>query len=587
MPNPEKYNPHEQEQAPEISAELQPQPERLALEWEPRTEEEKTAQAIVRCLQTGGEEAYFVGGFPRDLAMAALPEQYPDTPNKSHDLDIATSLTYEKAKKTLAENGFSNFKETGQNFKVLNVIIEINGKNTEFEIATFRTENDYGDGRKPAVQETSSAGKDAARRDFTINALYMDPVKKKLVDYVGGIKDIKDGTLRTVGDPYERMVVEDPIRMLRYVRFRAKYNMKFDTNIKTIMQDNGEILADSKKISAERVKEELEKIFKAPRAAFAIADLARLGLLKQILPEVANLIDIEHTPPNEQAEIHQEGSVYKHTLQTMRAADRPEFVEQMSNKLGLGDNAKRSDIWENFLKKYGPSWQWANLLHDTGKADTQTEGERAGKAVYRFFGHEQESLRRLDTISKRLRFSKAEKEETAFLIKNHMKAHKIGDPENEMKSTTKAELFRNPGIEPLLFLSLADDLGTYAEGRERTEKIERFERAWQELQGFRAQEIKRQNQGASEKEISQVIAQTVFRGAPPKGKAGALAGVAKTFIMELLDERAIEPSEIKNTAERIHDVLEQHNTLATANQKDVDTLKTETIALLHEHIRKP
>ena len=536
----------EQAAAPEIAQ----TPERRAVEWEPNSEQERVGLHIVQLLQESGAEAYFVGGYGRDLLMSQLPEQYPDMRFNPNDIDIATSLPYQDARAVLEQGGYAAFKETGENFKVLNVIIAIGGKHAEFEIATFRTESDYGKNRKPMnVRETRDIREDVARRDFTIGALYFDPVQEKILDYVGGMKDIEERVLRTVNDPYERLVAEDPMRMLRYVRFRATYNMKFDRGAQSVMREHGAVLADRDRISPERVKEEFDKILKLPRAAFAIADMARLGLLEHTVPEVYALIETEHAPQNAKSEMHREGSAYQHTLETMRAIARPEFVAQAREKLNLDGALSNSEVVEQFYKKYGVVWQWANLLHDAGKAETQEPARDAlgATARHRFYGHEQRSRELLNAVARRLRFSNQEKQDVAFLVENHMSAHNIGSRGNhKLRKSTKAELFRNEQAEALLFLSLADDIGNFTEGKSAQDAVERFSRAWKELQGFREQEKARERQGAADRQISNAIVEAFFGGeqtAPKKGSP--IIGLVKEHVRTLLDEGELAPGDVE------------------------------------------
>lgn len=200
---------------------IKEEPAIYSIEWSPHSEMEKTGVQLTQILRNAGGEAYFAGGFSRDLIMSQESDVYHDYKFDPHDIDIATNIIPDEVEEMMKKH---NIKTTaaGKNFKVVVATIEVEGKPVNFEIATFRVEGDYGKDRKPRfVETTRDKRKDVERRDFTINALLFDPEKKVIMDYVDGVNDIKERVLRFVGSAQER-IIEDPLRIIRYVRFRNK-----------------------------------------------------------------------------------------------------------------------------------------------------------------------------------------------------------------------------------------------------------------------------------------------------------------------------------------------------------------------------
>jgi poly(A) polymerase len=322
------------------------------------------AVAIVGRLKNEGFDAYFVGGCVRDFIRGVEPDDY----------DIVTSAHPEQVMAI-----FSHTVAVGARFGVVAVIVE----GHPYEVATFRSDDIYIDGRRPSQVRFVSAKEDVLRRDFTINGLLMDPETEKVIDYVDGVSDIKNKIIRTIGDSDARFN-EDYLRMLRAVRFASNLDFAIENAAKEAIIKHA---AKIKQISAERVQEELNKILIRRGARRGFELLAETGLLRSILPEVDCLQGVEQPPL-----FHPEGDVWQHTL-------------IMLELLPV----------EGEIKTIRPL-AWGTLLHDVGKAATRTEDE---KGVH-FYGHVRAGEEIADDIMQRLRFSRADREIVLNLIHFHM-----------------------------------------------------------------------------------------------------------------------------------------------------------------------
>lgn len=233
------------------------------------------ASDIVKKLVRAGYTAYFAGGWVRDYLMG----------HPSDDIDIATD-----APPSVILDLFPHTILVGLAFGV--VIVVISGH--QFEVSTFRRDIEYLNGRKPESIELSNAKEDAIRRDFTINGMFYDPLEDKIYDYVNGMEDIKKGIIRTIGDPFERFF-EDRLRMIRAVRFAARFGFPIDPDTQEAIRENAETLFPA--VAMERIWNEFVKMSKFPRFEFAIIEMHRLGLLSVIFPQLKNvhLNDIRHS----------------------------------------------------------------------------------------------------------------------------------------------------------------------------------------------------------------------------------------------------------------------------------------------------
>ena len=322
---------------------------------------ESTARDIVQRLSEAGHEAYFAGGCVRDALLGKTP----------HDFDIATSARPEQVQAL-----FPRTVPVGAQF---GVIIVVEGKQ-EYQVATFRADGVYIDGRRPEEVTFTTAQGDAQRRDFTVNGLFFDPLKEEVLDFVEGQKDLDAKIIRAIGCAEERFN-EDKLRVLRGVRFAATLGFEIEpatwdgirAGVKSIRE-----------VSAERIREELVKIFVSPTRVCGFDLLDASGLLAEILPEVSSLKGCEQPP-----EFHPEGDVFVHTRLMLSL-----LQEEVTVPLVL-----------------------SVLFHDIGKPPTMQRDE-TGRI--RFNGHESVSARMTTDIMQRLRFSNAEIEATVEMVQNHM-----------------------------------------------------------------------------------------------------------------------------------------------------------------------
>lgn len=299
---------------------------------------------LARRLSDAGHVALFAGGCVRDRLLGREPKDY----------DIATSARPEEIIRL-----FPGANEVGAHFGV--VIAKHDGHH--IEIATFRTDGSYKDGRRPESVTFSSPEEDAQRRDFTVNGLFERPDSGEVIDYVGGVADLRAGVLRAIGDPIARFT-EDGLRLLRALRFSTTLDLNIESNTLTAIGERASLL---ERISPERIRDEFSKILNSSRRRAGIECLVQTGLMAHVIPEFLKTIGCEQPP-----EWHPEGDVYTHTciMLEMLADDAP-------LELCL-----------------------AVLLHDIAKPPCQTFDDRI-----RFNGHDAMGAEMADTILRRLRYS--------------------------------------------------------------------------------------------------------------------------------------------------------------------------------------
>lgn len=229
------------------------------------------ASDLVRHLRQAGYEALWAGGCVRDLLMGNVP----------HDYDIATSATPDEVRELF---GKSRTLTVGAAFGVIIVLPSRSARDVPpVEVATFRTDSEYSDGRRPDAVTFSTPEEDAARRDFTINGMFFDPVEENVIDYVGGKQDLEAGVVRAIGDAQQR-IAEDKLRMLRAVRFAARFEFAIEERTRSAIERHAPEL---QVVSGERIAVELRKSLETDRASWALGCMADLGLLPVILPEIA------------------------------------------------------------------------------------------------------------------------------------------------------------------------------------------------------------------------------------------------------------------------------------------------------------
>jgi putative nucleotidyltransferase with HDIG domain len=356
------------------------------------------ATAIVARLRAAGHQAYFVGGCVRDLVLGRVPK----------DFDVATSATPGQVL-----NLFDKTFAVGAHF---GVVLVCTGE-IMTEVATFRSDGAYSDGRRPdAVRFSTSLEEDVKRRDFTINGMMMDPANDSVLDMVGGMQDLDARLIRAIGDPGERFT-EDKLRMLRAVRFAARFGFDLEpATAKAI-----ERLAPAvNQVSYERVRDELTRMLTEGHARRAFEMLDAIGLLAQVLPEVVRMKGVTQPP-----QYHPEGDVWVHTLMLL-------------DGLPAGTPVALA---------------WGALLHDVGKPATF----RVAPDRIRFDGHVEAGVRIAEEICRRLRFPNYETEQILSLIDNHMR---FGDV-RKMKESTLKRFFRLEHFDQHLALHRLDCLASH------------------------------------------------------------------------------------------------------------------------------
>ena len=376
------------------------------------------ALQVVGELRAAGYEAYLAGGCVRDLLLGREPKDY----------DVATAATPD-----LVLGLFERTFAVGAHFGVVLVATccgadaaRVAGADfgeqdyVVTEVATFRSDGAYSDGRHPdAVRYTTSAEEDVRRRDFTINGLLLDPLsggndlRTGVIDFVGGVADLNAGVVRAIGRAEERFL-EDHLRMLRGVRFAARFGFEIEEGTAAAIRRLAE---KTNAVSRERVRDELTKMLTEGRARRAFELLEKTGLLKAILPEVDRMKGVEQP-----AQFHPEGDVWVHTLGLL-------------GQLEAGCS---------------PTLAWGGLLHDVGKPPTF---RRAPDRI-RFDGHVEVGVPMAAEICRRFRFSNEETRQILALVENHMRFADAG----RMKASTLKRFFRLEGFEEHLALHRMDCL---------------------------------------------------------------------------------------------------------------------------------
>jgi len=357
------------------------------------------AEHVCATLTRAGHRALFAGGCVRDMLLGVPPEDY----------DIVTD-----APPARIASLFDRTAPVGEQFGVTLVIVP----EAIFEVATFRTEGAYHDGRHPESVDFVDEKRDALRRDFTINALFYDPASNEIVDYVGGQDDIRDGLVRTVGDPTARFA-EDHLRLLRAVRFTARLNYTIHPDTYAAMVKSTPLIQHT---SPERIRDEILKMLTGarPRAAFELLDAT--GLLEQVLPEVTRMKNVEQP-----AEFHPEGDVFAHTMLML---DEMVAIEVAPS----------------------PELAMAVLLHDVGKPLTITYDDRI-----RFNEHDRVGAELVRGICRRLNMPNDSANRIVWLVSQHMH---LSHARNMRESKLK-RFVRQAGFEDLLELCRIDSLASH------------------------------------------------------------------------------------------------------------------------------
>jgi poly(A) polymerase len=360
------------------------------------TAKEEKAREILRRLRRSGFIALFNGGCVRDRLLGVPVKDY----------DIATD-----ARPEVVQRLFDNTVAVGAKFGVIMVIVD----GDPFEVATFRADAPYIDGRRPSSVRFGAIEEDAKRRDFTIGGMYYDPFEDRLIDLVGGMRDLRAGIVRAIGNPYDRFE-EDHLRVMRAARFAARLNFTIEPETHGAMKLAAPLVP---KVSAERIGEEIVRLMTEGGAARGMDIMVETGLMKEVLPEVLPMIGCEQP-----ANYHPEGDVYVHTRIAV-AMLNPGCSESLA--FGI-------------------------LFHDVAKP--QTRAERNGKVTY--YGHTEIGAAMAIDILVRLRRSRAVQERVAYLVKNHLKLTMAP----RMRASTLKRMLTEEGFDELLELSRMDALAS-------------------------------------------------------------------------------------------------------------------------------
>ena len=387
------------------------------------------AVTIVRALRDHGFQAYLCGGCVRDLLLDREPADY----------DVTTDAPPDQVMRIFPET-----YAVGAQFGVVLVPIpkdpsrestasDVSPKPNVVEVATFRSDGGYSDGRHPdQVRYSKDPREDVARRDFTINGLLMDPISNEVLDFVGGREDLAARLVRTIGDPEQRFG-EDKLRTLRAVRFAARFEYSIDPPTFAAIQN---LAPRIDQVSHERVRDELTKMLTEGHARQAFLLLDESALLREVLPEVSAMKGVEQPP-----QFHPEGDVFVHTLLLLQNLPHP----------------------------CSPTLAWGALLHDVGKPPTF----RVAPDRIRFDGHVEVGVKMAEEICRRLRFSNEDTEQILALVNHHMRFAHV----TQMKESTLKKFLRMPGFEEHLDLHRMDcqsshgDLTSYSFAKEKLTSI--------------------------------------------------------------------------------------------------------------------
>jgi poly(A) polymerase len=381
---------------------------------------------IVRTLRDEGYQAYLCGGCVRDELLGREPADY----------DVTTDAAPAEVMRIFPET-----YAVGVQFGVVLVPLPVDRKAEHdaseegsehpnvVEVATFRSDIGYSDGRHPdQVRFSKDPREDVQRRDFTINGLLLDPISGQVLDFVGGRQDLENKIIRAIGDPEQRFT-EDKLRMLRAVRFAARFDYQIEPQTFSAIQTLSDAIDQ---VSRERVRDELTKMLTEGHARDAFLLLDRTGLLQQVLPEVPAMKGVEQPP-----QFHPEGDVFVHTLLLLHKLPHP----------------------------CPRTLAWGALLHDVGKPPTF----RVAPDRIRFDGHVEVGVKMAEEICRRLRFSNDDTQQIVALVANHMRFADV----TRMKESTLKRFLRLPQFAEHLELHRLDcqsshgDLTTYNFTREK------------------------------------------------------------------------------------------------------------------------
>ncbi|HEY1799402.1 MAG TPA: CCA tRNA nucleotidyltransferase [Terriglobales bacterium] len=396
--------------------------------------------SIIRTLREHGHQAYLVGGCVRDLLLGREPADYdvttdatpkevmrifPQTYAVGEQFGVVliplpkTSFNFSQEDKTvISSEAETSQSEVSAQSRDL-AFPPPNSKANTVEVATFRSDIGYTDGRHPdQVRFSKTPQEDVQRRDFTINGLLLDPISNEVLDYIGGRRDLEAQIIRTIGDPTQRFA-EDKLRMLRAVRFAARFNYTIEPGTFRAIQ---QLAPQIHQVSRERVRDELTKMLTEGHARQALLLLSQSGLLKELLPEIEKMKGVEQPP-----QFHPEGDVFIHALLLLEKLPHP----------------------------CPPTLAWGALLHDVGKPPTF----RIAPDRIRFDGHVEVGVKMAEEICRRLRFSNDDTEQVLALVNNHMRFASV----QQMKDSTFKKFVRMPRFDEHLALHRIDCLSSHGD----------------------------------------------------------------------------------------------------------------------------
>jgi len=364
------------------------------------------AERVCRTLRDAGHQAYFVGGCVRDILLEREPADY----------DVATDATPERVQQL-----FPRSLAVGAQFGVIVVLEDsASGDPLQVEVATFRSDIGYTDGRHPdRVVYAKTPQEDVKRRDFTINALLLDPETNEILDFVGGRDDLRAGIIRAIGDAEARFR-EDKLRMIRAVRFAARFRYQIE---KSTFAAIVKLASEIHQVSAERIRDELTKLLTEGHARRGFELLDETRLLPELLPEIERMKGVEQPP-----QFHPEGDVWIHTLLMI----------------------------EDLEPGCSPTLAWGVLLHDVGKPPTFKPASGPGTRI-RFDEHAEVGTRMAEEICRRLRFSNEDTAQIAALVANHMRFKDV----LQMKPATLKRFVRLDHFEEHMELHRLDCLSSH------------------------------------------------------------------------------------------------------------------------------
>lgn len=365
-----------------------------------------TSLEIIEILKKAGHQAFWAGGCVRDMLLGTEPK----------DFDIVTS-----AKPNEIEQLLEHTIPIGKEFGVILAIK--NGHH--FEVATFRSDSGYSDGRRPDAVEFTNAREDAFRRDFTINALFYDPDADEVIDYTDGEVDMRDRLIRFIGNPDER-ILEDHLRILRAVRFKNSLNFQYHPDTYAAIKKHVHLITN---LSAERIRDELIKMIMGDNPGQAFEELFEIGALELIIPELTRLKGLAQP-----LQYHQEGDVWDHAIRSLEALtneeDDPDPLPAEKPSLAL---------------------KWATFMHDIGKFETFGIDDQR----IRYDHHASVGAKTAADILTRLKFDKKTIKRVHWLIEHHMMVM----PLFEMTEGRRRHWFLQPGFTELLEVYRADAMG--------------------------------------------------------------------------------------------------------------------------------